>query len=115
MEFTGTAAASFSASHIVKGHPRCGRLHGHRWRIAVEIAAGQDPKTGELLGLPHLATAVEDFASEVDREHVNDMFPGSPPTGAGVALALRERLAMVYPNIKSITVWVDDVATTLHA
>lgn len=115
MEFSGTAAASFSASHVVPGHPRCGRLHGHRWRVAVEIAAGQDPTTGELVGLPELATAVERFAAEIDREHINDMLPGTSATPAGVALALRERLALRVPGIAAVTVWADDVAVTVHA
>lgn len=114
MEFTGTAAASFSASHIVKGHLRCGRLHGHRWRVAVTIKAGQDPTSGELVGLPELAIAVESLASEIDREHINDMFPASAPTTAGVALAFREQLAMEFRTIEKVQVWADDVSVTLH-
>lgn len=115
MEFTGTAAASFSASHVVEKHPRCGRLHGHRWRVEVEITAGQDPKTGELVGLPELAAAVETFASEIDREHINDMLIGSTPTPAGVALVLKERLVLHFVGIRRVTVWADDVSVTLNA
>lgn len=114
MEFTGTAAATFSASHIVKGHLRCGRLHGHRWRVAVTIKAGQDPSTGDLVGLPELANAVETFCAELEREHINDMFPASHPTPAGVALAIRERLAMDFRTIVQIDVWADDVGISLH-
>lgn len=114
IEFTGTAEAAFSASHVIAGHLRCGRPHGHRWRVAVAIRAGQDPKTGELVGLPELADAVEDFCQEVDREDINAMFPASPPTAAGVGLALRERLIMFFPNIESVTVWADDVSVTIR-
>lgn len=114
MEFTGSVAASFSASHIVKGHSRCGRLHGHRWRVQVTIKAGQDPETGDLVGLPELAAAVERICAEVDREHVNDMFPASQPTPAGIALAVRERLAMDFRTIQSVTVWADDAESTLY-
>jgi 6-pyruvoyl-tetrahydropterin synthase len=114
-ELTGTAAASFSAHHVIKDHPRCGRDHGHRWRLAVSIAAGQDPKTGELLGLPELATAVEQFASELDRESINDMLPGSQPTAAGVAFAARERLSLKWRTITKVQVWMDDISTTVHA
>lgn len=115
MDFTGTAAASFSASHVVEKHPRCGRLHGHRWRVAVTIAAGQDPATGELAGLPELANAVETFCSELDREHLNDMLLGSSPTPAGVALVIRERLAMHILGIESVSVWMDEVGVTIRA
>lgn len=114
-EFTGTAAASFSAAHTVKDHPRCGRNHGHRWRVAVTIKAGQDPETGDLVGLPQLAEAVEQFAAELHSEDINDMLPASPPTAAGVALALRERLSLRFRGIDKVQVWMDDVSTTLHA
>ena len=115
MDFTGTASASFSASHIVKDHPRCGRLHGHRWRISVTISAGQDPADGELLGMPELASAVEGIAREVDREHINDMFLGTTPTPAGVCLTIRERLALHFPHIESVSVWMDEEGATLRA
>lgn len=114
MEFTGTAAASWSAAHHVEGHPRCGRNHGHRWRCAVTIKAGQDPKTGELVGLPELANAVEQFAAELDREDIGDMLPASPATPVGVALALRERLSLRFATIESVQIWMDDVSVTLR-
>jgi 6-pyruvoyltetrahydropterin/6-carboxytetrahydropterin synthase len=114
IEFTGTAVASFSASHMVEGHLRCGRLHGHRWRIEVSIKAGQDPATGELVGLPELATAVEQLCAEVDREDINAMFPGGPATPAGVALAVRERLSLRWRTIEVVRVWMDDVAVAVY-
>lgn len=115
MAFTGTARASFSASHVVAGHPRCGRLHGHRWTVEVEIKAGQDPATGDLIDLDSLSASVEAFCQELDREHVNDMLPASPPTSAGVALVLRERLSMSFRSILSVTVGMDSESVTLRA
>jgi 6-pyruvoyltetrahydropterin/6-carboxytetrahydropterin synthase len=114
-EFTGTVAASFSASHVVKGHPNCGRVHGHLWRCEVTIKAGQDPATGDLVGLPELAQAVQRFCSELDLEDVNAMFPASQPTAAGVALALRERLSLQFRTIEVVQVWMGDVSSILHA
>lgn len=114
MDFTGTAVASFSASHTIKGHPRCGRGDGHRWRVAVTIKAGQDPASGELVGLPELQAAVELFCSELDRESLNDMLAASTPTMAGIALVIRERLAMHFRTIESVTVWMDEGSVTLR-
>ena len=114
-EFTGSATASFSASHVIKDHLRCGRLHGHRWTVTVTIKAGQDPASGELLGLAELAEAVVTLARELDREHLNDMVPGAPPTPAGLALAWREQLVMHFRAITEIRVDMDEVSATLHA
>jgi len=108
MEFTATARAVFSASHIIPGHLVCGRQHGHRWSMSVTIGAGQDPKTGVLVGSYELAAAVSQFAFELNLEDVNAMLPGSQPTAEGISLALRERLSLIFPTIKVVTVTMDD-------
>ena len=28
---------SFSAAHRIEGHPRCGRIHGHNYRVCISI------------------------------------------------------------------------------
>lgn len=32
----------FSASHRIEGHPKCGRLHGHNYKVTVYVAGGID-------------------------------------------------------------------------
>jgi len=36
--YTITREYKFAAAHRIPGHPKCGRLHGHNYRILVEIA-----------------------------------------------------------------------------
>ena len=35
--YTVRACIGFSAAHRIHGHPRCGRLHGHNYRVCVEL------------------------------------------------------------------------------
>jgi 6-pyruvoyl tetrahydropterin synthase/QueD family protein len=28
---------TFSAAHVILGHPKCGRMHGHNYRVIVEV------------------------------------------------------------------------------
>jgi len=35
----------FMAAHRLPGHPKCGRLHGHNWRVEVWINGEVDPMT----------------------------------------------------------------------
>jgi 6-pyruvoyl-tetrahydropterin synthase len=103
-----TASAQFSASHQVPGHPTCGRKHGHRWTLEVTAIGGPDPTSGYVVGGPPLAAAVRDFCAEIDDEDLAAMFPGSPPTAEGVALAARERLILSHRGIEDVTVSMDD-------
>lgn len=105
--FRAFASAEFSASHRIVGHPECGRQHGHRWRVEVSIRAGQDPKTGVVVGSYELADAVRQLCAELDFDDVNTMLPGPPPTAEGIALAFNERLSMNFSDIESITVTMD--------
>lgn len=34
----------FSAAHRIEGHPKCGRLHGHNYRVVVSISGPTDNK-----------------------------------------------------------------------
>lgn len=35
---TATVTSWFSAAHRVEGHPKCGRLHGHNYKLIVTVA-----------------------------------------------------------------------------
>jgi len=110
MEMTVAAIGHFSSSHQVKGHARCGRLHGHRWTVEVTIRAGMDPTIGFAPGGDILMDAVRDLCQELDHDDLATMLPGSPATPEGVAYAFRERLAMTFA-IDQIQVTMDDELT----
>lgn len=42
MAFHVKACTEFSAAHRIEGHPRCGRIHGHNYRVCVTVAE-QEP------------------------------------------------------------------------
>jgi 6-pyruvoyl tetrahydropterin synthase/QueD family protein len=50
---------SFSAAHRIEGHPKCGRLHGHNYRVTVEMSGADIPKDGMLLDFGELDKAVK--------------------------------------------------------
>ena len=44
-----TREYSFSAAHMLLGHPKCGRMHGHNYVVWVAV----EPRIGPLTGLPY--------------------------------------------------------------
>ena len=107
MELMVTASGSFSSSHQVLGHRKCGQLHGHRWHVAVTIRNGMDPATGFAPNGADLMDAVQELCAELDREDLATMLPASPPTPEGLAYAFHERLALHF-KIEQIEVSMDD-------
>ena len=44
--------SSFDSAHFLKGYAgKCRNLHGHRWRVVVEIAADQLKDEGQTRGM----------------------------------------------------------------
>ncbi|WP_055409541.1 6-pyruvoyl trahydropterin synthase family protein [Pyrodictium delaneyi] len=37
MPFRVKACTMFSAAHRIEGHPRCGRIHGHNYRVCIVL------------------------------------------------------------------------------
>jgi 6-pyruvoyltetrahydropterin/6-carboxytetrahydropterin synthase len=36
--FVVKACTTFSAAHRIEGHPRCGNIHGHNYRVCIGVA-----------------------------------------------------------------------------
>lgn len=81
----------FGASHLLEGHPTCGRVHGHQY--AVVVTFGGSPNR-EAWGSPvtwDKAQAVGSIVDEFRNRHINDMLPAGFPSVDGLASYLLER------------------------
>ena len=63
--------SSFDSAHFLKGYNgKCRNLHGHRWRVVVEIAADQLKDEGQTRGMlvdfSDLKNALEDICDDFD-------------------------------------------------
>lgn len=104
MRASATVQATFAASHTVKDHPVCGRRHGHAWVVSVTAEAPISPKTGSVVDTAGLSTALAFLAVELGHRDIDDMLPGVVSTPEGIAVWVRERLLLAYPNITVVTV-----------
>lgn len=75
--FTITKEFSFSASHVLCGlaedHP-CGRLHGHNYRVEVELRSMDLTPPGFVRDYRELRIFRDYLEKEVDHRHLNDLF-----------------------------------------
>lgn len=63
--------SSFDSAHFLKGYDgKCKNLHGHRWRVVVEIAAEQLKEEGQTRGMlvdfSDLKKALKKICDEMD-------------------------------------------------
>jgi len=58
---------TFSAAHVMIGHKRCGRLHGHDYAISVRLE-GEPGDDGMIMDFGALKDLVRDIAKELDHK-----------------------------------------------
>ena len=60
----------FAAAHRLEGHPKCGRLHGHNYKVTVSITASPDPVTGMLLDYGKLDELIKPVIDWYDHKYI---------------------------------------------
>jgi len=87
----------FSSSHHLTGYEGdCARLHGHNWRVVVEVAGKELNKTGMLVDFTRLKEKLDEIASKLDHivlnEHPHFQSTGLNPTAENIAAFFYSRL-----------------------
>ncbi len=98
----------FEAAHVLPHHPgKCGRLHGHSYRLDVTIAGPlqtQGSAQGMVLDFDKLSSLVKPLVIErLDHASLNDVLPN--PTAEHIALWIWNELAPQLPGLDEIVVW----------
>lgn len=113
--YTLTIQTDFSASHIIPGHRgKCARLHGHNWKVEVEVQAQQLDHLGMGLDFHDIKSATNSLIEGLDHYHLNDLeaFATVPPTAENIAAWLFSCLAAALNQdnimVSAVTLWETD-------
>lgn len=119
---TLTKEFRFEASHVLPKHDgKCKRLHGHSYRVVVEITGPirrLDGSSGEamVVDFGHVKEIWNVVGGPLDHQHLNDVLPdpaGIAPTAEAIAsyllMELRDEASQgdVFgeAQISAVTVW----------
>ena len=88
-------------AHFLPGHPKCGNVHGHTYRVDVTIEG--DHRGGMILDFNDLKSQTREVLQRYDNRHWNDVldFPTVENICELLSNQLRERIA--FPLV--IRVW----------
>jgi len=83
------ACIGFSAAHRIAGHPRCGRIHGHNYRVCVWLSESRPME----VDLDDLAEWLErEVYGRLDHTYLNEVFESETVTSEDLAQWIRGRL-----------------------
>jgi 6-pyruvoyltetrahydropterin/6-carboxytetrahydropterin synthase len=113
-----TIETGFSGAHVLRGYAgKCGRLHGHNWKVAVTVAAERLDEVGMGLDFSRLKDETRAVLAQVDHTHLNEVFPFTElnPTAENIARwvweMLEKRLEDRAVAVTRVRVWESESAS----
>lgn len=100
-EFTFEAAHRLP--HVPSDH-KCGRLHGHSYRVAVHVGGDIDEEAGWIIDFAGIGCAFEPVLARLDHYYLNDIEGLENPTSECLAAWIWERLSPTLPGLSQIVV-----------
>ncbi len=88
-------------AHFLPGHPKCGQLHGHTYRI--EVVLEGENKGGMIIDFADMKSTVEEVLSEYDHKSLNDFI--EYPSVENICEMLHQRLSEKLDFALALRVW----------
>jgi 6-pyruvoyltetrahydropterin/6-carboxytetrahydropterin synthase len=101
-------AFRFEAAHRLPNVPethRCYRLHGHSYRVEVQLDGAVNPHTGFVVDFFDLEGAFARITSALDHRCLNDVEGLENPTAENIAVWIWNRLRPVLPDLSAVRVY----------
>lgn len=95
--------AAHRLPHMPEGH-KCSRLHGHSFRVEVQVGGAVGPDTGWVMDFADLTTAFQPLHDQLDHRYLNDVPGLENPTSEHIARWIWDRLRGGLPGLRQVVV-----------
>lgn len=95
--------AAHRLPHVPADH-KCGRLHGHSYRVAVHMEGPVEEQAGWVRDFADLSSAMRPVLERLDHYYLNDVEGLDNPTSEVLAVWIWERLQPALPGLSKLVV-----------
>jgi 6-pyruvoyltetrahydropterin/6-carboxytetrahydropterin synthase len=110
--FVVKISAHFCAAHIIPNHPgQCKNLHGHNFKMEVEVRASQLDELGMAMDFQKVKDAANALCDKWDHCYLNEVppFDTLTPTAENIAYcayqALKPLMQSHHTALQAVTIW----------
>lgn len=110
--YTLRILTDFAAAHALRQYDgECARLHGHNWKVEVEVSASALNEVGMGVDFKVIKSAAKGVIDELDHQHLNEIppFDRLNPTAENIAAFLYGELARRLNDdrvrVSAVTLW----------
>ena len=111
----------FAAAHSLRDYAgECQRLHGHNWKVEVEVTAHELDKAGMGIDFKEIKAASREVVNRLDHQYLNEIPPFDVlnPTAENIAAYLYQEIGKIMntPRIKvsAVTLWETERASVRY-
>lgn len=120
--YTMKIITDFAAAHALRGYPGvCSRLHGHNWKVEVEVTARELDNIGMGMDFKVIKGATNKLLDQLDHYNLNDIAPFNEinPTAENIAAYLYKGLAKELNTgniqVNTVTLWETERACVTYS
>lgn len=110
--YTLRVVSDFASAHTLRDYPgQCSRMHGHNWKLEVEVRARALDGLGMAVDFKVVKLATKSLTDRLDHRYLNDISPFDVqnPTAENIAAWLFHGLARNLNNdqvaVAAVTLW----------
>lgn len=117
--FVLTVEDTFAAAHQLRGYRgKCENIHGHNWRVVLEVQGNTLDETGLLIDFHELKALLKKILSIFDHTNINEIppFTSVNPSSENLSRYIAEAAALELQksgrdlSIKKVTIWESDTS-----
>lgn len=112
----------FASAHSLRQYPGdCARLHGHNWKVEVEVVANELDDAGMAVDFKSVRSVARGLADQLDHRNLNDIPPFTEinPTAENIAQFFYRGLGATLNNnrvrVSAVTIWETERACATYS
>lgn len=120
-QYTLKVQTEFAAAHQLHGYVgNCARMHGHNWKVEVEVIGTRLDAIGMVVDFKTIKRAAREVAEMLDHFYLNDIPPFDTinPTAENIATwfyqEVSKRLNSEHARVSAVTLWETDRACVTY-
>jgi 6-pyruvoyltetrahydropterin/6-carboxytetrahydropterin synthase len=95
--------AAHRLPNVPVGH-KCARLHGHSFRVDIQVSGEPDAHTGWIMDFADIKAAFQPLYDQLDHHYLNEIEGLENPTSERLAQWIWARLKGVLPALSEVVV-----------
>lgn len=120
--YTLKIVTDFAAAHTLRDYPgACSRMHGHNWKVEVQVTARELDNVGMAIDFKAIKTATITICDRLDHQYLNEITPFDTinPTAENIAAYLYREIGQQLNNqrvqVTAVTIWETERACATYS